>query len=89
MLLAALTVIVEVVANVPELVVRVMVDEPAPASVAGLKLAVTPALRFGAVLKDYAGMNETFKGRFGENPPVRTTIAAAGGFQGTRCWRST
>ena len=33
-------------------------------------------------LKDYAGMNEAFKGRFGENPPVRTTIAAAGGIPG-------
>src|SRR5882672_1187501 len=25
-------------------------------------------------LKDYAGMNEVFKGRFGATPPVRTTI---------------
>ena len=33
-------------------------------------------------LKDYQGMNETFKGRFGDNPPVRTTIAAAGGIPG-------
>jgi 2-iminobutanoate/2-iminopropanoate deaminase len=33
-------------------------------------------------LKDYKGMNEVFKGRFGENPPVRTTIAAAGGIPG-------
>lgn len=33
-------------------------------------------------LKDYAGMNEVFRGRFGENPPVRTTIAAAGGIPG-------
>jgi 2-iminobutanoate/2-iminopropanoate deaminase len=33
-------------------------------------------------LKDYQGMNEVFKGRFGENPPVRTTIAAAGGIPG-------
>lgn len=33
-------------------------------------------------LKDYAGMNEVFKGRFGEEPPVRTTIAAAGGIPG-------
>ena len=33
-------------------------------------------------LKDYAGMNEMFKGRFGDNPPVRTTIAAAGGIPG-------
>ena len=33
-------------------------------------------------LKDYAAMNEVFRGRFGENPPVRTTIAAAGGIPG-------
>ena len=33
---------------------------------------------FLADLKDYQGMNEVFKGRFGENPPVRTTTAAAG-----------
>lgn len=33
-------------------------------------------------LKDYAQMNEVFKGRFGEEPPVRTTIAAAGGIPG-------
>jgi enamine deaminase RidA (YjgF/YER057c/UK114 family) len=33
-------------------------------------------------LKDYAGMNEMFQGRFGEEPPVRTTIAAAGGIPG-------
>lgn len=33
-------------------------------------------------LKDYAAMNETFKGRFGTEPPVRTTIAAAGGIPG-------
>jgi 2-iminobutanoate/2-iminopropanoate deaminase len=31
-----------------------------------------------ADLKDYAGMNEVFQGRFGDEPPVRTTIAAAG-----------
>ncbi len=29
-------------------------------------------------LKDYAGMNAVFQGRFGDSPPVRTTIAAAG-----------
>ncbi|MDQ3755130.1 MAG: RidA family protein [Acidobacteriota bacterium] len=29
-------------------------------------------------LKDYQAMNEVFRGRFGEEPPVRTTIAAAG-----------
>jgi len=33
-------------------------------------------------LKDYAAMNEVFQGRFGEEPPVRTTIAAAGGIPG-------
>jgi 2-iminobutanoate/2-iminopropanoate deaminase len=33
-------------------------------------------------LKDYAGMNEMFHGRFGAEPPVRTTIAAAGGIPG-------
>ncbi|MGA2131619.1 MAG: RidA family protein [Bryobacteraceae bacterium] len=33
-------------------------------------------------LRDYKGMNEVFQGRFGENPPVRTTIAAAGGIPG-------
>jgi enamine deaminase RidA (YjgF/YER057c/UK114 family) len=31
-----------------------------------------------ADLKDYAAMNEVFKGAFGAEPPVRTTIAAAG-----------
>jgi enamine deaminase RidA (YjgF/YER057c/UK114 family) len=33
-------------------------------------------------LKDYAGMNEVFQGSFGPEPPVRTTIAAAGGIPG-------
>ncbi len=33
-------------------------------------------------LKDYAAMNEMFLGRFGPEPPVRTTIAAAGGIPG-------
>ena len=33
-------------------------------------------------LKDYAGMNEMFLGRFGPEPPVRTTIAAGGGIPG-------
>lgn len=30
-------------------------------------------------IADYAGMNEVFKGRFGKNPPVRTTVAVAKG----------
>lgn len=33
-------------------------------------------------LNDYKGMNEEFQGRFGDEPPVRTTIAAAGGIPG-------
>lgn len=33
-------------------------------------------------LKDYTAMNEVFQGRFGTEPPVRTTIAAAGGIPG-------
>lgn len=33
-------------------------------------------------LKDYAAMNEVFLGKFGPEPPVRTTIAAAGGIPG-------
>jgi 2-iminobutanoate/2-iminopropanoate deaminase len=31
-----------------------------------------------ADLKDYAAMNEVFLGKFGDEPPVRTTVAAAG-----------
>jgi 2-iminobutanoate/2-iminopropanoate deaminase len=37
---------------------------------------------FLADLKDYDAMNAAFKGRFGDTPPVRTTIAAAGGIPG-------
>jgi len=33
-------------------------------------------------LEDYAAMNEVFLGRFGPEPGVRTTIAAAGGIPG-------
>ena len=33
-------------------------------------------------LKDWPAMNEVFQGRFGGEPPVRTTIAAAGGIPG-------
>jgi enamine deaminase RidA (YjgF/YER057c/UK114 family) len=31
-----------------------------------------------ADMKDYDGMNDVFRGRFGDEPPVRTTTAAAG-----------
>ncbi len=33
-------------------------------------------------LNDYKGMNEVYRGRFGSNPPVRTTIAPYGGVPG-------
>ena len=33
-------------------------------------------------IKDWPAMNDVFQGRFGEEPPVRTTIAAAGGIPG-------
>jgi 2-iminobutanoate/2-iminopropanoate deaminase len=35
-----------------------------------------------ADLNDYKAMNEVFRGRFGENPPVRTTVATYGGVPG-------
>lgn len=33
-------------------------------------------------LHDYAAMNKAYRGRFGENPPVRTTVACFGGVPG-------
>jgi len=33
-------------------------------------------------LADYHGMNKVYRGRFGENPPVRTTVAVYGGVPG-------
>ncbi len=33
-------------------------------------------------IKDWASMNEAYKGRFGAMPPVRTTVAPAGGIPG-------
>jgi enamine deaminase RidA (YjgF/YER057c/UK114 family) len=33
-------------------------------------------------LKDYDAMNSVYDGKFGPEPPVRTTIAAAGGIPG-------
>ncbi|HUX97184.1 MAG TPA: RidA family protein [Bacteroidales bacterium] len=30
-------------------------------------------------MKDFQGMNEVYSGRFGKNPPVRTTVAVPGG----------
>jgi len=34
-------------------------------------------------IKDYDKMNEAYRGRFGDNPPVRTTIACYGGIPGS------
>jgi len=33
-------------------------------------------------IKDYDGMNDAYRGRFGSRPPVRTTIACYGGIPG-------
>lgn len=33
---------------------------------------------FLADMKDFAGMNEVYTGKFGDDPPTRSTIAAAG-----------
>ena len=33
-------------------------------------------------IKDYDGLNEAYKGRFGDMPPVRTTVAPMGGVPG-------
>ncbi|GAB2515166.1 RidA family protein [Spirosoma aerophilum] len=33
-------------------------------------------------LKDYKAMNEVYRGRFGKNPPVRTTVAVHAGVPG-------
>ena len=33
-------------------------------------------------LEDYKGMNEIYRGRFGDKPPVRTTVATYGGVPG-------
>ncbi|MEN8203103.1 MAG: RidA family protein [Bacteroidota bacterium] len=35
-----------------------------------------------ADLADYHAMNKVYRGRFGENPPVRTTVATYGGVPG-------
>lgn len=39
---------------------------------------VLKATVYLADLKDYAAMNEVFKGRFGDEPPCRTTVSVAG-----------
>src|SRR5690606_12121626 len=35
-----------------------------------------------ADLADYDGMNDAFRGRFGDSPPVRPTVACYGGIPG-------
>lgn len=39
---------------------------------------VLKAQVFLADLKDYKAMNDVFRGRFGDEPPVRTTVSVAG-----------
>jgi enamine deaminase RidA (YjgF/YER057c/UK114 family) len=39
---------------------------------------------FLADLKDYQGMNEAYQGRFGGEPPVRSTVGTTGIPDGTR-----
>jgi 2-iminobutanoate/2-iminopropanoate deaminase len=39
-------------------------------------------LKVNVYLNDYAAMNEVYLGRFGSEPPVRTTIAPMGGVPG-------
>lgn len=36
-----------------------------------------------ADMADYSKMNDAYRGRFGENPPVRTTVACYGGIPGS------
>jgi|SRR5690625_376693 len=33
-------------------------------------------------LNDFSGMNEAYRGRFGDKPPVRSTVACYGGIPG-------
>lgn len=33
-------------------------------------------------IRDYDGMNAEYRGRFGDNPPVRTTVSCPGGIPG-------
>lgn len=33
-------------------------------------------------IRDYDGLNEAYRGRFGDNPPVRTTVSCHGGIPG-------
>lgn len=35
-----------------------------------------------ADIADFKAMNEVYRGRFGKNPPVRTTVATYGGVPG-------
>ena len=43
---------------------------------------VEKVLKCSVYLKDHDGMNKVFQCKFGDEPPVRTTIAAAGGIPG-------
>lgn len=58
---------------------KVLDDLEAQLQACGSSMAkVLKAQVFLADLKDYAAMNAVFKGRFGPEPPVRTTVSVAG-----------
>jgi 2-iminobutanoate/2-iminopropanoate deaminase len=60
-----------------EIVLRAMEDELIKAG-----SSMEKVLKVNVYLNDiadYKGMNEAYKGRFGANPPVRTTVAVAKG----------
>jgi 2-iminobutanoate/2-iminopropanoate deaminase len=61
----------------------VMADIKAELENAGSSMNKVLACRvFLNDLKDFEAMNKVFLGKFGPEPPVRTTIAAAGGIPG-------
>lgn len=58
---------------------KVLDDIKAQLEAAGSSMnKVLKATVYLADLKDYAAMNEVFLGKFGEDPPVRTTVSVAG-----------
>jgi 2-iminobutanoate/2-iminopropanoate deaminase len=64
---------------------RVLANLAAVLEGAGLSMAdVVKTTVYLADLQDFAAMNEIYAGAFGESPPARTTIAAAGLPKGAR-----
>jgi serine/threonine protein kinase len=71
----ALKVLLAAVANDPDRMARFSREAQVLASLNHPHIAQIHGL-------EDAGMNEVFLGRFGQDPPVRTTIAAPGGIPG-------